>query len=83
MKDLNYNKSREHKFVNSYNPVLSSLGERKSSSVVYLMADPVWNRCSASIFLPNIPLGRIFDRKITGLVPTVRFMLIIEAAASQ
>ena len=63
MKDLNYNKSREHKLVSSYNPVLSSLGERKSSSLVYLMADPACNRCSASIFFlyfffTKYPLGK-------------------------
>lgn len=43
----------------------------------------MYNRCSTFIFLPNIPLGRIFDKKITGLMPIVRFMLIIEAAVSQ
>lgn len=60
MKDLNYNKNREHKLVSSYNPVLSSLGERKSNSVVYLMADPACNRCSASIFFTKYPLGKDF-----------------------
>lgn len=63
MKDLNRNKSREHKLVSAYNPVLSSLGKRNSSSVVYLMADPVCIRCSAFgdfFFLNQISSGKVF-----------------------
>lgn len=64
MKDSNHNKSREHKLVRSYNPVLSSLGKKNSNSVVYLMADPVCIRCSAFgdfyFFLNQISSGKDF-----------------------
>lgn len=69
MKDLNKTGSRETKLVRSRGTVLSSF-----RAVACIMADSACNRSSVLIitfFKLNIPLGWIFDRKITGLVPTV------------